>query len=93
MLSPLLPWMGSGSPPRYTSLSVLTLAQKREHGPQGPPAQLGSVFCSLKIPNQQQGIAQKPFLPSAMGRAQGPDLDFSHPDGRPNSRPHAGRQV
>ena len=65
---------------------------------QGPPAQLGSVFCSLKIPNQQEGITlhrafQKPFLPSAMGRAQGPDLDFSHPDGRPNSRPHAGRQV
>lgn len=34
-----------------------------------PPAQLGS----LKIPNQQEGIAlhrafQKPFLPSAMGR-------------------------
>lgn len=59
-----------------------------------PPAQLGS----LKIPNQQEGIAlhqafQKPFLPSAMGRAQGPDLDFSHPDGRPSSRPHAGRQV
>lgn len=92
MLSPLLPWMGSGSPPPDTSLSALTLAQKREHAQPTCPAGL------LENPkstgrNRPAPSLPKTFPPICHGQGSGPDLDFSHPDGRPSSRPHAGRQV